>query len=319
LNSAANAEIVDNQKLRALALCVGQNAQPDGSNLSSRHGRRLGRYVVAAGAVRTRGSPKLARTDGSKKPAISLTESPVRVSTISPIVRQLSATSSFEYWHWIFWINVPIGVLACLLAPRLMHERHGPQARLGIPGVALISAGAITLVWGLVRAGDTGWGSAEVLTTIIAGLALLAAFVAWEHRARVQMVPLGLFRAPASSAGNATGFLMTAATFAAAFLVTQYFQFALQFSSLGAGVRLLPFFMTPMLISPAASAISDRIGRRPVIATGMLLLAVGLCWVALEVSTTWLRHSSRLDRGHRRRLSASGRLLYHRLYSAPGA
>lgn len=189
-------------------------------------------------------------------------------------------------WHWIFWINVPIGALACLLAPRLMPESYGSRARLDLPGVGLISVGAVSLVWGLVRAGDAGWGSTEVLATVIAGLGLLAAFIAWEQRARTPMVPLGLFRARAFSAGNATGFLMTAAIFAAGFLVTQYFQFALHYSPFSAGLRLLPFFMTPMLISPAAGAMSDRIGRRPVIATGLLLLAVGLGWAALEVSST---------------------------------
>jgi EmrB/QacA subfamily drug resistance transporter len=189
-------------------------------------------------------------------------------------------------WHWIFWINVPIGALACFLAPRLLPESHGPRSRLDLPGVTMISAGAVAVVWGLVRASDAGWTSAEVLTTMLAGLALLAAFIAWERRTQAPMVPLGLFRAPAFSAGNATGFLMTAATFAAAFLVTQYFQFALHYSPFGAGLRLLPFFMTPMLVSPAAGAISDRIGRRPVIAAGLLLLALGLGWAALEISTT---------------------------------
>jgi EmrB/QacA subfamily drug resistance transporter len=189
-------------------------------------------------------------------------------------------------WHWIFWINVPIGALACVLAPRLMPESYGPRVRLDLPGVMLISASAVAVVWGLVRASDAGWASAEVLTTISAGLALLAVFIAWEHRAPAPMVPLGLFRARAFSAGNATGFLMTAAIFAAGFLVTQYFQFALHYSPFSAGLRLLPFFMTPMLISPAAGAISDHIGRRPVIATGLLLLAVGLGWAALDISTT---------------------------------
>jgi MFS family permease len=93
-----------------------------------------------------------------------------------------------------------------------------------------------------------------------------------------------LLRVRAFAAGNATAFLMTGAVFGAGFLVAQYFQFALGYSPLGTGVRLLPWLATPMLISPAAGAVSDRIGRRPVIAAGLLLQAAGLGWVALKAS-----------------------------------
>jgi MFS family permease len=98
------------------------------------------------------------------------------------------------------------------------------------------------------------------------------------------MLPLRLLRIQAFAAGNATAFLMSGAVFAAGFLVAQYFQFALGYSPLATGVRLLPWFVTPMLISPIAGALSDRIGRRPVIATGLLLQAIGFGWVALKAS-----------------------------------
>src|SRR5215471_6860161 len=187
-------------------------------------------------------------------------------------------------WHWIFWINVPIGVAVSLLALRLLPESYGVPARLDLPGVALVSAGVTGLVWGLVRTGQAGWGSPEVAITMALGVVLLAAFFAWERRAPEPMLPLRLLRARAFAAGNATAFLMMGAVFSAGFLVAQYFQLALGYSPLATGVRLLPWLAAPVLIAPVAGAVSDRIGRRPVIVTGLLLQAAGLGWVALKAS-----------------------------------
>jgi EmrB/QacA subfamily drug resistance transporter len=189
-------------------------------------------------------------------------------------------------WHWIFWINVPLGVAGSLLALRLLPESYGGAARLDLPGVSLVTAGVVGLVWGLARAGQAGWGSAEVIAALAGGAVLLVAFFGWEARSAEPMLPLRLLRIRAFAAGNAAGFLMTGSTFSAAFLVAQYFQFALGYSPLGTGLRLLPWFGTPMLISPVAGALSDRIGRRPVIACGLLLQAAGFGWVAATVSPT---------------------------------
>jgi EmrB/QacA subfamily drug resistance transporter len=189
-------------------------------------------------------------------------------------------------WHWIFWINVPLGVAGTLLSLRLLPESYGVAARLDLPGVGLVTAGVVGVVWGLARTTQTGWGSAEVITALACGTVLLAGFFAWEARAAEPMLPLRLLRIRTFAAGNATGFLMTGSTFSAAFLITQYFQFALGYSPLATGLRLLPWFGTPMLIAPAAGALSDRIGRRPVIATGLLLQAAGFAWVAATASAT---------------------------------
>jgi EmrB/QacA subfamily drug resistance transporter len=187
-------------------------------------------------------------------------------------------------WHWIFWVNVPIGAAACLASLRILPETHGAPARLDLPGVALISDGVVALVWGLVRGGQAGWSSAEVVATLAAGAILLGGFIAWEARVPEPMLPLRLLRIRAFAAGNATAFLMSGSVFAAGFFVAQYFQLALGDSPLATGVRLLPWFATPMLVSPVAGAISDRIGRRPVIASGLLLQATGFTWVAARAS-----------------------------------
>jgi MFS family permease len=104
------------------------------------------------------------------------------------------------------------------------------------------------------------------------------------------MVPMRLFGNRAFAIGNVTTFLMSGATFAAAFLVTQEFQFARGYSPISTGVRLLPFFATPMVVSPLAGALSDRIGRRPIMVTGLALQAVGYAWVAARgsLSTSWM-------------------------------
>jgi MFS family permease len=117
----------------------------------------------------------------------------------------------------------------------------------------------------------------------------LLAFVSWEQKAREPMVPMRLFRNSAFAAGNLTTFLMSGATFAAAFLITQEFQFARGYSPIAAGLRLLPFFATPMVVSPLAGALSDRIGRRPIMLTGLALQAAGYTWVAVRgsLATSW--------------------------------
>jgi EmrB/QacA subfamily drug resistance transporter len=193
-------------------------------------------------------------------------------------------------WHWIFWINVPIGAAAAVLSLRLLPESHGARERLDLTGVGLVTGGVLAIVWGLVRANQSGWASPEIVTTLSAGAILLVAFLAWENRVSQPMVPLRLFRARAFAAGNATAFLMSGAIFAGAYLVAEEFQFARGYSPVSTGLRLLPFFATPMIISPLAGALSDKIGRRPVMVTGLALLTGGLTWVAVSgsLTTSWV-------------------------------
>ncbi len=200
-----------------------------------------------------------------------------------------AVTESLD-WHWIFWLNVPIGLIATALATRLLPESHGAPERLDLIGVALVTAGVVAIVWALVRADEAGWSSPEMLSTLLAGSALLLAFLAWEYRAAAPMVPLRLFRNRAFAIGNATTFFMSGAIFAGAFLIIQEFQFARGYSPISTGVRLLPFFATPMLISPIAGAASDRIGRRPVMVIGLTLQALGFAWVAARgsLATSWI-------------------------------
>jgi EmrB/QacA subfamily drug resistance transporter len=186
-------------------------------------------------------------------------------------------------WQWIFWLNVPIGLLAIPLVLRHVRESHGPRAAVDLPGLGLGTCAALGLVWGLVRGNQAGWDSPEVLAALAAGTAAGLAFTGWELRARAPMLPLRLFRSRAFSAGNAAIFLLNGSLTAAIFFMAQFQQTALGQDPLEAGLRLLPWGVAPFLIAPRAGALSDRIGERPLIVAGLLSQTVAMGWLALIV------------------------------------
>jgi EmrB/QacA subfamily drug resistance transporter len=187
-------------------------------------------------------------------------------------------------WHWIFWLNVPLGLALVPLGLARLTESYGPRPQLDLVGLPLAAAGMLGLTWGLVRATSVGWASAEVVAALLAGVALVAAFLAWERRARSPMLPLALFRHRGFSAANAVSFFMYAGLFGTLFLMAQFLQSALGYSPLQAGIRLLPWTATPMLVAPLAGGLADRYGNRPFMVVGMVMQAVGLGWVALIAS-----------------------------------
>jgi EmrB/QacA subfamily drug resistance transporter len=184
-------------------------------------------------------------------------------------------------WEWIFWINVPIGLITIPLVLSRMRESHGPDTSLDIPGLALVTGSVLGLVWGLVRGNQAGWGSPEVVATLLAGGVLAAAFVAWELRAREPMMPMGLFRARAFAAGNAAILLLFASLLSAVFFYAQLLQVVLGYGPLDAGLRLMPWTATFLTVAPVAGALADRIGERPLMVSGLSLQAIGMAWLAL--------------------------------------
>ena len=193
-------------------------------------------------------------------------------------------------WQWIFWLNVPIGILLLPLALRFLRETHGPASGLDLPGLGLASAGLLGLVWGLIHGNGDGWTSPQIVASLTVGAALTAAFVAWELRARAPMLPMRFFRDRAFAAANGASLFMYFGMFGSIFLLTQFLQTVQGHSPLGAGLRVLPWTAMPMVVAPIAGALSDRIGGRPLMAVGLSLQAIGLGWLA-AVSTPTVPYS----------------------------
>ena len=186
-------------------------------------------------------------------------------------------------WEWIFWLNVPIGAIAIPLVLTRMKESYGPNTRLDVRGLALVSAGVFGIVWALVRGNTVGWGSVEVIGSLAAGLAIAAAFVAWELRAPAPMLPMSFFRSRAFSAGNAAMFFTFASLFSCVFFFSQLLQTDLGYDPLAAGLRLMPWTATFITVAPVVGSFVDRIGERPLMVTGLSMQAIGAGWLALIV------------------------------------
>jgi EmrB/QacA subfamily drug resistance transporter len=184
-------------------------------------------------------------------------------------------------WQWIFWINIPIGLITIPLVRRRILESFGPGTAIDIPGLALVTGAALALVWGLMRGNSAGWASPEVVAALAAGLLLVVAFVAWELRAREPMVPMRFFRSRAFSSGIASSFLFYASMYGVLFFLPQFLQVAQGHRPLGAGLRLLPWTATLFVFAPIGGALINRIGERPLVVLGLLLQAVGFSWIAL--------------------------------------
>ncbi len=189
-------------------------------------------------------------------------------------------------WHWIFWLNVPVGLVVLPLAARRLTESRGPNGAIDLPGVGLASAGLFGVVFALIRANALGWTSLPVLISGGAGIALLIAFVAWEGRTATPMLPMTFFRSRAFSATNAVSLAMYFGMFGAIFLLAQFFQTAQGLSPIAAGVRTLPWTAMPIFVAPVAGLLSDRVGSRPLMAAGLTLQATALAWLASELSPT---------------------------------
>jgi EmrB/QacA subfamily drug resistance transporter len=183
-------------------------------------------------------------------------------------------------WQWIFWINVPIGIVLIALVRLRIQETAGTGARLDLGGVALCTGAALGVMWALVRGNPAGWGSAEVLGALVVGVALGIGFVAWEQRVDAPMLPLRLFRVRVFAAANVAGFFLFASNLGSAFFIAQYFQAALGYSPLAAGVRLVPWTATLFLVAPIAGGMVTRVGARLLVVGGLVLQAVGIATIA---------------------------------------
>jgi len=188
-------------------------------------------------------------------------------------------------WHWIFWINVPIGIILGPLALRQLSESHGPNKNLDIAGLLLGSSGAFGIVFGLVRAQSLGWSAGEVLVSLLAGALLLGAFVLWERRASEPLLPMSFFAKRSFAVTNVASLSMYFGMFGSIFFLSQYMQDVLGNTPLQAGLKLLVWTGATMLVAPFAGVFSERFGSRSFMFAGLALQAAALAWLASEIST----------------------------------
>jgi EmrB/QacA subfamily drug resistance transporter len=188
-------------------------------------------------------------------------------------------------WQWIFWINVPIGLVLVPLAAVNLRESRGPNDSLDLPGLALASTGAFGIVFGLVRAQSLGWASPAILASLGVGAALLALFVAWERRAREPMLPMSFFSRRAFAVTNFASLTMYFGMFGSIFFLSQFMQSVLHNSPLEAGLKILVWTGATMIVAPLAGIYSQRFGSRPFMLSGLTLQAGAMAWLAAILST----------------------------------
>ncbi|GAA0430378.1 MFS transporter [Streptomyces luteireticuli] len=192
--------------------------------------------------------------------------------------------TEYVSWHWIFWLNVPVGLLLFPLVRLRTAESYAPGARLDLRGTLLVSTGLFGIVFAVVNVNAHGWTGGRVLTGLIAGGLLLVAFVRHCSARENPVLPLRLFRNRAFSGVNAAGLLMFFGMFGSIFLLGQFLQNVGGWTPTEAGLRMLPWTGMPLLVAPLAGRLADRFGGRIVVVCGLALQATGLTLYALTVS-----------------------------------
>jgi len=187
-------------------------------------------------------------------------------------------TDAFS-WEWIFLVNVPVGITAFALTPRLLGEsRDARVKRFDVTGAVLVTSGLVTLVYAITKAGDFGWTSGKTIGLFTAAAVLLVGFLGWEARVQEPLVRLGIFRLQTVTGANVAGFILGSALFAMFLMLTLYMQQVLGYSAMKTGVAYLAVAGTSIFWAGLASQLVTKIGVKPVLVTGMSLLTAGIAY-----------------------------------------
>jgi EmrB/QacA subfamily drug resistance transporter len=188
--------------------------------------------------------------------------------------------TEYAGWEWVLWVNVPIGVIAALIAPRLLDEsrRESGTRHFDAIGAVTITAGLSLLVYALVDAVSAGWGSTKTIALLAISLTLIAVFVVLEQRSREPLVPFRIFRIRTITGSNLVGLLVGAALFAMFFFLSRYMQEVLGYSALKAGLSYLPLAVAIIVSAGIASVLVTRFGFKPILLAGMGLVTIALLW-----------------------------------------
>ena len=190
--------------------------------------------------------------------------------------------TQYAGWEWVLWVNVPIGVIAAILAPRLLVEsrKEAETKTFDAFGALTVTAGLSLLVYGLVDTVNSGWGSSKTLLLLAAAAALLAVFVVTELRSRAPLMPFRIFRLRTLTGANVIGLLVGASVFAMFFFLSRYMQQVLGYDALKAGLSYLPLALAIIVSAGVASQLVTKLGFKPVLLAGMALVTVALLWFA---------------------------------------
>jgi EmrB/QacA subfamily drug resistance transporter len=191
-----------------------------------------------------------------------------------------------EGWNWqaIFWINVPVGLIALPLALIALPNSRGARVRIDVLGVLLAGLGVLAVVYGIVRGNDAGWDSLEIVGSLTIGALLLIGFVLWELRAPAPLLPLRLFRDRSFTVANIVGLAFSFGMFGSVFILIQFLQVVQGASPLQAGLQTMPWTLAPMFIAPLAGFLAPRVGTRALMVTGLTMQTIALVWMALVMS-----------------------------------
>lgn len=184
-------------------------------------------------------------------------------------------------WNWIFWINVPVGLIAIPLVFWALKESRGEEVQLNLPSMALIVGAVVSAVWGVVQAADNGWSHVSTLGGLAVAAALLFGFMLNERRSDEPLIPLRMYRLPAFMLSNGIAFTMYFGVFGSIFFLAQYLQGPMGYSPFEAGLRTLPWTAAPMIAVPITTALVDRFGGGILQTIGMIMQAVALGWIAI--------------------------------------
>jgi len=194
-------------------------------------------------------------------------------------------------WRWIFWVNLPVGVLSLPLVLWGIRESSQPEGGLDLLGMVLVTGSVTSAVWGIVEASDEGWTSRPILSAFGAAVVLLILFVLWERRAKHPLLPLRFYRIPNFVLSNAVSLAMYFGVFGSIYFLAQYLQGPLDYSAFEAGVRTLPWTAMPMVVAPLTGLIVDRVGGGQLVALGLAMQGAGLAWIAL-IATVDISYSA---------------------------
>jgi EmrB/QacA subfamily drug resistance transporter len=263
--------------LFALASLVGGFAESEGALIAARAVQGLGAAILSPAALSIVTTTFRDGTERNK--ALGVWGAVAGAGGAAGVLLG-GVLTEYLGWEWVLWVNVPIGVLAAALAPSLIAESRAESETQGFDfaGAIAVTAGLSVLVYALVEAPDAGWGSAQTLALLGAAIALLGAFVVIERRSAAPLVPFSIFRLRTLTGANVVGVLTGASLFSMFFFISLYMQNVLGYSAIKAGVSYLPLAVSIILAAGVASALVTRIGFKPVLATGMLLIAAGLVW-----------------------------------------